>query len=122
MGFRWIPWISQLPANRSWCPHAWRTSNHAPIYAKLDTNESGFAKSSWRDDCNPTNGSLLPNGNASHQGTRAQTLTERAHSLRGDYGFRSIGRVLGQQTPNRVRESLLEVSQVLAGEPLPAGL
>lgn len=52
----------------------------------------------------------------------AGRLTERAQSLRGDYGFRSIDRVLGQQTPNRVRESLLEVAQVLAGEPLPAGL
>ncbi|TWR73179.1 hypothetical protein [Pseudomonas marginalis] len=51
----------------------------------------------------------------------AGRLTERAHSLRGDYGFRSIDRVLGQKAPNRVHELLLEVAQVLAGEPLPTG-
>ncbi|WP_353231996.1 hypothetical protein [Pseudomonas helleri] len=52
----------------------------------------------------------------------ADRLTERAHNPFGDRGFRSIDRVLGQQAPNRVREALLEMAQILVGEPQPGAM
>ncbi|WP_342651232.1 hypothetical protein [Pseudomonas sp. REB1044] len=52
----------------------------------------------------------------------ADRLTERAHNPFGDRAFRSIDRILGQQTPNRVRDALLEMAQILADEPQPRAM
>ncbi|MNN94713.1 hypothetical protein D3C81_2133870 [compost metagenome] len=48
----------------------------------------------------------------------AERLAAGARQIRNIHPFRSIDRVLGQQDNARVRGLLLEMAQMLAGEPL----